>query len=296
MYQCDYIIIIDTFIHAHSKESITFIIELCKVEKSGITGTILGRSIYEGTIDLKEAIDVGKEDSHQEVGTDRTVDLFLRNPGAVDDVLENPPNEKGQEKHPEDRRDEVHGGCVRGGGVEDSTGDGRDAERQADDQVGGSSSDLEESEDQKAGGQVTVDLWGVGQYAEDRAVKLAGLNVNEVDSDSAVVFFSTDLCAGSAFYLDGELVINEWGDPENEITEAKFTNSSSSVDFEMEEGSAHDIILEFHKKHNKNLVRLEWELPGQESSVKEAVELAKKSDVARIFRPDIISPCVNFCG
>jgi phosphoribosylformimino-5-aminoimidazole carboxamide ribotide isomerase len=36
------------------------IIELCKVEgpyenRPGITGTILGRSIYEGTIDLAEA-------------------------------------------------------------------------------------------------------------------------------------------------------------------------------------------------------------------------------------------------
>ena len=31
------------------------IIELCEVEHSGITGTILGRSIYEGTIDLAAA-------------------------------------------------------------------------------------------------------------------------------------------------------------------------------------------------------------------------------------------------
>ncbi len=31
------------------------IIELCKVETTGITGTILGRSIYEGTIDLAKA-------------------------------------------------------------------------------------------------------------------------------------------------------------------------------------------------------------------------------------------------
>jgi phosphoribosylformimino-5-aminoimidazole carboxamide ribotide isomerase len=31
------------------------IIELCKVEDAGITGTILGRSIYEGAIDLAEA-------------------------------------------------------------------------------------------------------------------------------------------------------------------------------------------------------------------------------------------------
>ena len=31
------------------------IVNLCEVEESGITGTILGRSIYEGTIDLAKA-------------------------------------------------------------------------------------------------------------------------------------------------------------------------------------------------------------------------------------------------
>ena len=89
--------------------------------------------------------------------------------------------------------------------------------------------------------------------------------------------------AGVRLYLDNQLVIDQWGDPENEITEAKFMYKSKQVDFTMEEGSAHDIRLEFHKKHNKNMVRLEWELPNQSSSIDEAIKLAKNSDVAIIF-------------
>lgn len=88
---------------------------------------------------------------------------------------------------------------------------------------------------------------------------------------------------GVRLYLDNQLVIDEWGDPKNEITEAKFTYKSKQAEITMEKGSAHDIRLEFHKKHNKNMVRLEWELPNQESSIEEALKIAKNSDVAIIF-------------
>ncbi len=88
---------------------------------------------------------------------------------------------------------------------------------------------------------------------------------------------------GARLYLDGKLVIDEWGNPGNEITEAIFVYKSKSIDFEMEKGSAHDIKLEFHKKHNKNVIRLEWGIPGIKSPVNDAVKLARKSEVAIIF-------------
>ncbi|MFH1846663.1 MAG: 1-(5-phosphoribosyl)-5-[(5-phosphoribosylamino)methylideneamino]imidazole-4-carboxamide isomerase [Candidatus Omnitrophota bacterium] len=37
--------------------------ELKKLEDLGLSGVIIGRALYEGTIDLKEAIDAGKEDN-----------------------------------------------------------------------------------------------------------------------------------------------------------------------------------------------------------------------------------------
>lgn len=88
---------------------------------------------------------------------------------------------------------------------------------------------------------------------------------------------------GARLYLDGKLVANAWGDPENEITEARFVYKSEAVEFEMQKSSAHDIVLEFHKKHNKNIIRLEWAVPGQQSAIAHAVELAESSEVAIVF-------------
>ncbi|MEN8191678.1 MAG: glycoside hydrolase family 3 C-terminal domain-containing protein [Bacteroidota bacterium] len=88
---------------------------------------------------------------------------------------------------------------------------------------------------------------------------------------------------GVRLYLDGKLVIDEWGDPGNEITEARFNNVSKNVEIEMEKGSAHDIKVEFHKKMNRNTIRLEWATPSQKSPIDDAVKKAKESEVAVIF-------------
>ncbi len=52
--------------------------------------------------------------------------------------------------------------------------------------------------------------------AEDRAVVMAGLDIRELQPTSATIRFSTDLCAGSSFYLDGELLHTDgYDDNEN---------------------------------------------------------------------------------
>jgi beta-glucosidase len=88
---------------------------------------------------------------------------------------------------------------------------------------------------------------------------------------------------GVRLFLDGKLMVDEWGNPENEITEARFNNVSKNVEFVMEKGSRHDIKVEFHKKMNRNTVRLEWAPPSQKSPIDDAVKLAKQSEVAIIF-------------
>jgi len=88
---------------------------------------------------------------------------------------------------------------------------------------------------------------------------------------------------GIRLFLDGKLVLEEWGDPENEITEARFNAVSKSVEFEMEKDSAHDIKVEFHKKMNRNTIRLEWATPSQKSPIEDAVKLAKQRELAIIF-------------
>ncbi|MEN8157397.1 MAG: glycoside hydrolase family 3 C-terminal domain-containing protein [Bacteroidota bacterium] len=88
---------------------------------------------------------------------------------------------------------------------------------------------------------------------------------------------------GVRLFLDGKIVIDRWGDPENEITEARFNAINENVGFYMESGSAHDIKVEFHKKMNRNTVRLEWAVPGKKSPVDDAVKLAAESEAAIIF-------------
>ncbi|MEN8230846.1 MAG: glycoside hydrolase family 3 C-terminal domain-containing protein [Bacteroidota bacterium] len=89
--------------------------------------------------------------------------------------------------------------------------------------------------------------------------------------------------AGIRLYIDGKRVVDAWGVPENEITEARFNSINESVEVSMTEGSYHDIVVEFHKKMNRNTVRLEWAIPGKKSPIIDAVNLAEKSEIAIVF-------------
>ncbi len=88
---------------------------------------------------------------------------------------------------------------------------------------------------------------------------------------------------GVRFYLDGELLIDHWGDPYNENFEAGFKKISESVRIKMNEEISREVRVEFHKKANRNSIRLEWEIPGKKDPIAEAVKIASESDVAIIF-------------
>jgi beta-glucosidase len=79
------------------------------------------------------------------------------------------------------------------------------------------------------------------------------------------------------------LLINRWGDPYNENFEAVFSRISEGIKVDMQAGESRDVRVEFHKKANRNSIRLEWEIPGKTDPVAEAVKLASKSDVAIVF-------------
>ncbi len=89
--------------------------------------------------------------------------------------------------------------------------------------------------------------------------------------------------AGVRMFIDGKQVMDYWGDPGNEVTEARFVNRSEYVTLHMDKGSKHDIVIEYHKKDKKNLIRLEWSVPGSPSLIDEAVKLARECDVAVVF-------------
>jgi beta-glucosidase len=88
---------------------------------------------------------------------------------------------------------------------------------------------------------------------------------------------------GVRFYLDGVLLIDHWGDPKNENFEAGFERISESVKVNMQAGDPREVRVEFHKKANRNSVRLEWEIPGKRDPIDEAVKIAAESDVAIVF-------------
>jgi beta-glucosidase len=84
-------------------------------------------------------------------------------------------------------------------------------------------------------------------------------------------------------YVNGSLAISEWEKRVDETFESVFSRKSESIKVKMEKGTTCDIRLEFRKRGNRNAIRLEWEVPGRQSPIEDAVRLASESDAAIIF-------------
>src|SRR5690606_5210989 len=62
-----------------------------------------------------------------------------------------------------------------------------------------------------------------------------------------------------------------------------FTQSKPQVELALKADTDYNIRVEWHKKINRNMIRLEWEIPGASNSIEKAVELAASSDAAIVF-------------
>ena len=89
--------------------------------------------------------------------------------------------------------------------------------------------------------------------------------------------------AGCRLFLNDSLYIDAWGESATENFEAQFSNVSQTVTVFLRADSAYDIRVEFHKMGNKNSIRLEWQIPGQENPIAKAAQLARQSDAAIIY-------------
>ncbi len=87
---------------------------------------------------------------------------------------------------------------------------------------------------------------------------------------------------GYRLYLDGKLIINEWNEAANENFEATFTAINKSVNVSLTKDITVDVRIEFHKIGNRNFIRFEWEIPGN-NSIEMAKKAAKESDAVVIF-------------
>jgi beta-glucosidase len=115
----------------------------------------------------------------------------------------------------------------------------------------------------------------------DYSVRWTGQVLPPVTGEYKIGVHCTE--GGVRMYLDDKLAIDHWGDPYNETFEAGFKMISESVRIKMDAGVPREVRVEFHKKANRNSIRLEWEIPGKRDPIAEAVKIASESDVAIVF-------------
>lgn len=87
---------------------------------------------------------------------------------------------------------------------------------------------------------------------------------------------------GFRLYLDGELLIDEWEMGTKDNFEAALSAKNRSVGLSLKKDIPVDIKVEFRKNSNRNFIRFEWEIPGN-NSLEQAIKAAEESDVAIIF-------------
>ncbi|MDD5053143.1 MAG: glycoside hydrolase family 3 C-terminal domain-containing protein [Sulfuricurvum sp.] len=82
-------------------------------------------------------------------------------------------------------------------------------------------------------------------------------------------------------YINGKLEIDQWASTTNNF-EADFNSSARYVTLALKENAPLDIKIEFKKRSNRNFIRFEWEIPGN-NPIDLAVKAAKESDAVVIF-------------
>lgn len=87
---------------------------------------------------------------------------------------------------------------------------------------------------------------------------------------------------GYRLYVDHKLVIDEWAKNNKDNFEANFTVSNKSIPITLKANIPVNIQIEFFKRGQRNSIRLEWEMPG-ENPIKRAAEIAKGCDVVIIY-------------
>lgn len=89
--------------------------------------------------------------------------------------------------------------------------------------------------------------------------------------------------SGARLYLNEKLLIDAWGTGEPENYENAFARSRKWVKLPLKAETVYQIRIEWHKKINRNMIRLEWEIPGRSAGIERAVQLAREADVAIVF-------------
>lgn len=87
---------------------------------------------------------------------------------------------------------------------------------------------------------------------------------------------------GYRLYINNKLMIDEWNKTSKDNFEANFTVGSKSIKIALNENEPVNIQIEFYKKGQRNSIRLEWEVPG-EDPIQKAKEVAAKCDAVVVY-------------
>ncbi len=84
-------------------------------------------------------------------------------------------------------------------------------------------------------------------------------------------------------FINEKLLIDTWEGTDNENFENAFTSMLPQVEINLKKGTSYAIRVEWRKKINRNMVRLEWDLPGSGNAMEKAIKTAAKADAAVVF-------------
>jgi len=87
---------------------------------------------------------------------------------------------------------------------------------------------------------------------------------------------------GYRLYLNGKLEIDQWETGGRDNFESHFTTSNRQISIRLDEGKAVEVRIDFYKRMNRNFIRFEWELPGN-NSMDLAIKAAQECDAAVVF-------------
>jgi len=82
-------------------------------------------------------------------------------------------------------------------------------------------------------------------------------------------------------YINDKLEIDQWESTTNNF-EADFNSSARYLSLALNENKPLDIRIEFKKRNNRNFIRFEWEIPGN-NPIDLAVKAAKESEAVVVF-------------
>lgn len=112
------------------------------------------------------------------------------------------------------------------------------------------------------------------------SVRWSGNLIPPVSGDYKIGLNASE--CGYRLYVDNKLVIDEWAKTSKDNFEANFTVGSKSIPIALKANVPVNIQIEFFKQGQRNSIRLEWEIPG-ENPIDRALEVAKGCDAVIIY-------------